>query len=192
MFFPDLPTLTMHKQSSHKKKGKSFKIMKNSRKVCKFCSYQYEDLEQFFDHANKKHPEAVRQTWLEVRQGIAYPRSLKGLSIILWFLFSATNALSITPKGEPSINTCACTETIMVPPQIQMAPKPLMATQITQQQPLRGWSFHPHLRTHTHNQHQRKSTKPAFHRLRFWRPPLLHSRPYCRSPKIKRCLIFLK
>ena len=40
MMFPDLPTLSMHKQSTHKKKGKSFTISKNCKKICKFCSYQ--------------------------------------------------------------------------------------------------------------------------------------------------------
>ncbi len=40
LLFPDLATLTMHKQSTHKKKGKSFNNSKNSKKICKFCSYQ--------------------------------------------------------------------------------------------------------------------------------------------------------
>jgi len=40
LLFPDLPTLTMHKQSTHKKKGKSFNNAKVSKKICKFCNYQ--------------------------------------------------------------------------------------------------------------------------------------------------------
>ena len=48
LLFPDLPTLTMHKQSTHKKKGKSFNNAKISRKICKFCNYQVSNRSHLF------------------------------------------------------------------------------------------------------------------------------------------------
>lgn len=72
MLFPDLPTLTMHKQSTHKKKGKTYKNSKNSRKICKFCSFQYEDLDHYYDHANAEHTDTVRQSWLQCNKCSKY------------------------------------------------------------------------------------------------------------------------